>query len=113
MLNRVALFLVVATAFMLLCHLPANLIVADESSFAKPQVIELFNGKDLQGWERFSSDKNANLDEMYRADPNEKMIIIKGKPLGFLATEKEFENYELTVEWRWGVTKDTPRDPKS
>jgi hypothetical protein len=112
MLNGISLFWAITTPLAFVCHL-ASVPATDDSSPAKPQIIELFNGKDLQGWERFSGDKNGNLDEMYRADPSEKTIIIKGKPLGFLATEEEFENYELTVDWRWGVTKDTPRDPKS
>jgi hypothetical protein len=73
--------------------------------------ISLFNGKDLTGWEKYSNDKNAKLDELFSVDPVEKSIVIKGKPMGYLMTDKKYENYELTVEWRWAVSADTPRDP--
>src|SRR5262249_44382181 len=29
-------------------------------------------------------------------------IVITGVPNGYLITEKEYENYVLTVEWQWG-----------
>jgi hypothetical protein len=29
------------------------------------------------------------------------MLVSLGTPMGHLITDKEFENYRLTVEWRW------------
>jgi hypothetical protein len=63
--------------------------------------IKLFNGKDFTGWNRFLNPKQ-------KADPNQiwtikdGVIICEGSVNGYLITEKEFENYVLRVQWRWG-----------
>jgi hypothetical protein len=67
--------------------------------------INLFNGTDFTGWKKFSTDKNANLEETFKVDAAGKHIVISGKPMGYLITEKEYGNYELTLEWRWGKTE--------
>lgn len=65
--------------------------------------IELFNGKDLDGWQSFLVDTK-------RADPRgvftvtNGMIRISGDGLGYLATKASFTNYHLSVEFRWGAT---------
>jgi hypothetical protein len=63
--------------------------------------IKLFNGKDFTGWKKF-------LDPKKDADP-EKIWTIKdgvihceGSVNGYLITEKEYENYVLKLQWRWG-----------
>src|SRR5262245_30340639 len=62
--------------------------------------IKLFNGKDLSGWTKF-------LDPKTKTDPDkiwsvkDGMIICQGSVYGYLLTEKEYENYELKVQWRW------------
>jgi hypothetical protein len=77
----------------------------------KNEDVALFNGKDLTGWERYSNEPKADLDALFRVDPAEKSIVIQGKPMGYLLTEKEYDNYALTLEWRWGVGENTPRSP--
>ena len=63
----------------------------------------LFNGRDLQGWHTWLVDTR-------REDPRQVfsvaqgMIRISGDGLGYLATDREFENYRLMVEWKWGST---------
>lgn len=65
--------------------------------------IQLFNGRDLDGWYTWLVDTG-------RADPRRVFSVtngllrISGDGLGYLATEREYENYRLTVEWRWGAT---------
>jgi len=72
------------------------------SRLSDDQEIILFNGKDLTGWKRYTNDKDANLDDMFHVDQAGKYIVIRGKPYGYLATEREHGNYELTLQWRWG-----------
>jgi hypothetical protein len=61
----------------------------------------LFNGKDLSGWTRY-------LDPKKQADPDkiwtvhDGMIDCEGSVNGYLLTDKEFSNYVLRVQWRWG-----------
>ncbi len=77
-------------------------LTAGEPRPVDDKEIALFNGKDLTGWRRYSNDKNANLDDLFRVDTEGKYIVIKGKPLGYLVTEQEHGNYELSLQWRWG-----------
>lgn len=64
--------------------------------------LELFNGRNLDGWHTWLVDTG-------RADPRgvfsvtNGMIRISGDGLGYLATEREFEDFRLEVEWRWGT----------
>lgn len=74
-----------------------GLALADE----KEGYVKLFNGKDLSGWKTF-------LDPKSKADPSEiwqvkdGAIICDGSVNGYLITEKEYEDYVLRVQWRWG-----------
>jgi hypothetical protein len=63
--------------------------------------VALFNGKDLSGWRKVCPDQSANLDETFTVDTAGKHIVVSGKPRSYLLTEKEYGNYELTLEWRW------------
>ena len=58
-----------------------------------PKWVDLFNGKDLTGW----VDVNTSPDTWYVKDG---MLICKGKPIGVMRSEKQYENFLLHVEWR-------------
>ena len=70
--------------------------------------IRLFNGVDLSGWTSW-------LRESQHEDPNkvftvsEASIRISGEGYGYLATLNEFENYRLSLEFRWGDQAATDR----
>jgi hypothetical protein len=80
---------------------------------ADDEAITLFNGKDLSGWHIFINHKDKSDP---RADPNgvfkveDGVIHISGQEFGCLTTDKEFENYRLTVEFKWGKKKWPPRE---
>jgi hypothetical protein len=57
--------------------------------------IPLFNGKDTTGWE-FSSPEAK---EAWSAKDG--VLACSGEPIGFIRTTKDYENYTLTLEWRW------------
>jgi 3-keto-disaccharide hydrolase len=67
----------------------------------KEGTVQLFNGKNLDGWKVFLDPrvKNAKPEEVFSV--KEGVIHCKGKPNGYLLTTKEHSNYLLTVEWRW------------
>jgi len=69
------------------------------SAIAEP--VPLFNGKDLAGWTADvpEADKKPDLDPSFIVRNG--LLVSLGKPLGHLVTEKEFENYRLTVEYRF------------
>ena len=58
-----------------------------------------FNGKNLDGWKIFVEDDSVKPEDFFYV--NDGMIECIGVPMGYLRTEKEFENYKLHVEWRY------------
>ena len=75
-------------------------------SFAQEQndEINLFNGNNLNGWEYFLVESDLEMDDVWRVEDD--LLICKGEPMGYLATEKEFTNFKLVVEWRWTPGKE-------
>ena len=58
-----------------------------------PQYRPLFNGKDLSGW------VNVNTaDDTWSV--RDGMIVCKGKPIGVMRTDRQYENFLLHIEWR-------------
>lgn len=61
--------------------------------------VSLFNGKDFSGWTYHLSDPDAKMEDVWSIDDG--VIICQGKPSGYLKTKEDFENYRLTLQWRW------------
>lgn len=68
-------------------------------SSATAEEIALFNGKDFTGWTYYLSDESVKMEDVWSVKDG--VIICKGKPSGYLRTEKDYSNYVLTLEWRW------------
>jgi len=64
--------------------------------------VKLFNGKDLAGWKRFLDPRAANADPDKIWTVKDGVIECEGSVNGYLVTEKEYDNYVLRVQWRWG-----------
>lgn len=62
------------------------------SSDSQQGFVPLFNGKDLSGWQRV----NVHPDTF---QVREGKLITTGNPIGFLRTEKQYENFILEMEW--------------
>jgi len=65
----------------------------------KLYTIELFNGKDLSGWTFELADPDAKMEDVWSVEDG--ILKCKGKPGGYIRTEADYENYVLTLEWRW------------
>jgi predicted Ser/Thr protein kinase len=59
---------------------------------ADQDFVSLFNGVDLTGWVNVNTDPGT----FFARDGK---IVTTGKPYGFLRTEKQFENFELELDW--------------
>ena len=59
----------------------------------------LFNGKNLDGWTFDVIDPEVKPEQIWSVADG--ILVCKGRPPGVIRTEREFENYEITVEWRW------------
>jgi hypothetical protein len=76
---------------------------------AKNKTTSLFNGRDLKGWYTFLQDRGRNNDPKKVFTVNDGMIRISGEEWGCITTTKEYENYHLVVEFRWGEITYDPR----
>lgn len=69
----------------------------------------LFNGKNLKGFDTFLEKHGIN------SDPDKVFLVadgvlhISGAEMGGLVTEKEYENYYLRAEFKWGEKMYEPR----
>jgi len=79
--------------------------------------IKLFNGKDLTGFYTWLGPqkkgekplgKNNDPDKVFSVEKD--MIRVSGETFGCFTTEKEYENYHLTVEFKWGTKTWPPRE---
>lgn len=73
----------------------------------------LFNGKDFNGWSIITDNEESDV-ELFIVE-NGMIRTYKGleensvQPFGELITEKEYENYVLSLEYKWGDKKFKPR----
>jgi 3-keto-disaccharide hydrolase len=70
------------------------------------QRIALFNGKDLTGWTHYLWDSAAKQQDTTTPmsavwSVENGILICQGKPTGYIRTAQEYENYKLSLEWRW------------
>lgn len=75
-----------------------SLVMMMSSCSSEPKAIELFNGKDLEGWIGYLDD--SSLDTGTEFTVKNGVIHLSGK-LGYIHTEKTYSDYKLEVEWRW------------
>lgn len=67
------------------------------------KTIKLFNQKNLAGWYAYEpvSGKQKDAAKVFHAD--KKMIRMYGEKLGYLMSEKSFQNFKLTVQYKWNL----------
>ncbi|MGD2123030.1 MAG: DUF1080 domain-containing protein [Gemmatimonadota bacterium] len=78
---------------------PFGSIRSGGEHFLPLQEIQLFNGRDLSGWEYFLVDEGARMEDVWSVQDG--ILVCKGEPRGYLATKEEYESFNLVVEWRW------------
>ncbi len=79
--------------------------------FIEHEFSSLMNGKDLDGWYTWLESKGKNHDpEQIFTVENDGVIHDLGKELGYIMTEKSFDNYHFTLEFKWGEKKWPPRE---
>jgi hypothetical protein len=73
----------------------------------------LFNGKDLTGFDTLLEKQGINSDPNKVFQVERGMLHISGQEFGGLVTRKEYENYYLRAEFKWGEKTYPPRDGKA
>ena len=76
--------------------------VADHHEGDGPGPVELFNGENLDGWAAVLSDDSVDPQTVWSAADG--VLACAGEPSGYIKTDREFENYRLTLQWRWTGT---------
>lgn len=83
---------------------------------AKERWEPLFNGRDLTGWYTFLQKHGKDSDpdhiiviedsaiHLYKDSPDASQVA-----MGYISTEKEYGNYHLRFQYRWGTKKFQPR----
>jgi Domain of Unknown Function (DUF1080) len=82
-------------------------------SAAAPAPIALFNGKDLSGWTLHirhadKSDPTADPKGVFKVENG--VIHVSGEEFGCLTTDKEYDNYKVSLEFKWGEKRWPPRE---
>ena len=75
----------------------------------KKKKVVLFNGKNLDGWYTFLKTTGKNSDPKGVFTVSKGMISITGEEYGCITTNEEYENYKLTVDFKWGEKTHAPR----
>lgn len=84
-----------------------------ERKYGKKSEIQLFNGKNLDGWYTYIKDRGKNVDPKKVFTVQNRMIRISGEEFGCITTNDEFENYKITVVFKWGEITYEPRIDKA
>ena len=71
---------------------------ATNSENATP--IDLLADRSLANWNHLLVDKALNKADVWHVD-EQGVLICKGQPLGYLATSQSYQNFNLSLEWRW------------
>jgi type 1 glutamine amidotransferase len=73
----------------------------------KDEWIELFNGRDLEGWSCFLTD-GKQLGDVWSVKDG--AIVCTGRPAGYLFTHAEYDDYILELDWRWSTAGEGGRN---
>jgi hypothetical protein len=87
----------------------ALLALSAAATFAADGDIRLFNGKNLDGFYTYirSHGKNNDPEGVFRVENGQ--IRVSGKEYGYFCTEREYSDYYLSAEFRWGDATWPPR----
>jgi hypothetical protein len=66
------------------------------------KLVSLFNGKDLTGFDTLLQSKGWNHDPDKIFTVENGIIHVSGNDFGGIVTQKEYENYYLRAEFKWG-----------
>ncbi len=80
--------------------LTAGLLLAGCQCLTSPgKAKAAFNGRDLTGWTYLLEKPDVKMADVWSV--RDGILICKGEPLGYLASQESYTNLRLLVEWRW------------
>jgi hypothetical protein len=106
------LFLVISVAAIIIFSQKPISELHENKTLQKSE-LQLFNGKNLDGWYIFLKDRGRDNDPKKVFTVQDGMIRISGEEYGCITTNDEFENYKITVEFKWGNLTFAPREDRA
>ncbi len=76
-------------------------VVAGEPMVHVHKIEHLFDGKTLAGWTIFPGGDGSTKTWFAR----DGVLVCEGNPVGYIKTTREFQDFELSFEWRFDPTK--------
>jgi len=86
---------------------------SSEKSTESEGTIQLFNGKNLDGWYKYLKTTGKDNDPKNVFTVSNGEIFITGEDYGCITTNEEYENYRLVVDFKWGEKTYEPRIDKA
>jgi len=93
--RHIQLAIIIAVLIFLI---PGFLFAQSEKRDTK-DLIQLFNGKDLNNWVFKLKDPSVDPAKVFTIQNG--VIHISGNPFGYMRTKETYSDYKLHVEWRW------------
>lgn len=78
---------------------------ADRAPIRPDKPIQLFSGRDLSGLQTWLKD-TQHKDPQKVFTVHDRMIHVSGEGSGYIATDREYKDYRLIVEYKWGQRTD-------
>jgi hypothetical protein len=103
--NQPAYILCMPLSIFLLSIMAAGTIAQSAEPISPREVTALYNGKDLTAlttWLKDTRDKDPR--GVFRVENG--VIHLSGEGNGYVATDKEYRDYRLVVEYKWGQRTD-------
>jgi hypothetical protein len=60
---------------------------------------ELFNGSNLEGWSHVLVGEGVTKEDVWSVKDG--TLVCKGNPFGYLVTNNSYQDFTLSLEWRW------------
>jgi hypothetical protein len=87
--------------------------VSREKLSDRDRSIQLFDGHSLNGWYKFLQHRGRDNDPKDVFTVVDGMIRVSGEEWGCITTNAEYENYKISLEYRWGGLTWEPRLKKA
>lgn len=82
----------------------------DKAEGRNANAVQLFDGKSLAGLYTYLEGRGRDSDPKRVFTVRDGELHISGEEWGYLATEREYDNYRLVAEYRWGERTYPPRE---
>jgi hypothetical protein len=86
-------FLAITFASILLASCSKTQVTPSDTS------IDLFDGTSLEGWSHVLVGEGVKKEDVWSVKDG--TLVCKGTPLGYLFTNESYQDFTLSLEWRW------------